>query len=186
MMFESPVWDPYSTEYAQHEDDCHASLDIVPQPRDRSINSISTERHSDFDKLLIAHSVQSTTLTRRKGTVTADELAKRWNISVEQGRHTIDCTTQLGVHDFTNTTTSRRMRNTNQQIKHWRLNAKVYTDTMFSGGIKSLQGYTFAQAYVTDFGWMTVYPMVSKADAHLTLDLLHHEYGIWSISYDHP
>jgi hypothetical protein len=50
---------------------------------------------------------------------------------------------------------------------------------MFSGGTKSLQGYTCAQVYVTDFSWMKVYPMVSKADAHLTLDLLHHEYGVF-------
>jgi hypothetical protein len=50
---------------------------------------------------------------------------------------------------------------------------------MFSGGVKSLHGYTCAQIYGTDFGWMKVYPMISKADAHLTLDLLHHEYGVF-------
>jgi hypothetical protein len=68
------------------------------------------------------------------------------------------------------------MRNTNQQLQYHHLNAKIYTDTMFSG-VKSLHGYTCAQVYVTDFGWMKVHLMVSKADAHLTLDLLHHEYG---------
>jgi hypothetical protein len=49
---------------------------------------------------------------------------------------------------------------------------------MFSG-CKSLQQNTCAQVYVTQFEWTRVYPMKSKKDAHLTLNLLHHQYGVF-------
>jgi hypothetical protein len=99
MTFDSPVWDPYSTEYAQHEEECLASLNVIPQPRDRTINTISTGLRSDFDELLLVHSIQSMSLARRKGTVSPEDLAKQWIIGLEQARRTIDRTTQLGVHD---------------------------------------------------------------------------------------
>jgi hypothetical protein len=103
---------------------------------------------------------------------------RRWKIGLDTVSHTIDRTTQLGVHDFTHTTAGRRLRNTNQQLQHRRLSAKVYTDTMFAHH-SSLQGNTMAQIYATDFGWVKVYPMVKKPDAHMTLVLLHHQYGVF-------
>jgi hypothetical protein len=82
------------------------------------------------------------------------------------------------VHDLTNTTAGRHLRNTNQQLKYRQLNAKIYTDTMFAHH-NSLQGNTMAQIYATDFGWVTAYPIAKKSDAHLTLNMLHHPYGVF-------
>jgi hypothetical protein len=45
--------------------------------------------------------------TRRKVTVTPEELAKRWIIGVETARRTIDQTTQRAMRDFTSTQGSR-------------------------------------------------------------------------------
>jgi hypothetical protein len=44
---------------------------------------------------------------------------------------------------------------------------------------KSLQGNTMAQIYATDFGLVHAYPMARRADAHLTLDLQHHDFGLF-------
>jgi hypothetical protein len=51
---------------------------------------------------------------------------------------------------------------------------------MFSK-IKSLKQNTCAQIYVTPFHWTRVYPMKSKSDAHLTLDLLHKDIGVFQV-----
>lgn len=45
--------------------------------------------------------------------------------------------------------------------------------------IPTLQRNTCAQIYSTSFQWTKVYPIRSRADAPLTLDLLHHEYGVF-------
>jgi hypothetical protein len=136
-----------------------------------------SSNRSEFDAAVAKLSIAETTSVRRKGTVRPDELARHWKI-VDTARRTIDRTTQMGVHDFTNTTAGQRLRNTNQQLKNCRLSAKVYTDTMFAHHT-SLQGNTMAQIYATVFGWVKAYPMVKKADAHLTLDLLHHQDGVF-------
>jgi hypothetical protein len=60
--------------------------------------------------------------------------------------------------------------------KHIR--AEVYTDTMFNR-VKSLRQNTCAQVYVTRFHWTKVYPMKTKSEAHLTLDMLHQDVGIF-------
>jgi hypothetical protein len=57
---------------------------------------------------------------RRKGTVSATDLATRWRIGLETAKRTIACTMQLGVHDFSLTTARRRLRNVNQQLKYRR------------------------------------------------------------------
>jgi hypothetical protein len=114
----------------------------------------------------------------QKGTVTAADHARRWHIGLDAAQRTIDRTTQLGVRDHSHSLGTRRLRHSTQQLKYRRLNSVVYTDTMFAG-CKSLQQNTCAQVYVTPFEWTRVYPIKSKKDAHLTLDLLHHQYGVF-------
>jgi hypothetical protein len=43
----------------------------------------------------------------------------------------------------------------------------------------SLQGNTMAQIYATDFRWVKAYPIAKKSDAHLTLNMIHHQYGVF-------
>jgi hypothetical protein len=176
MTLESPRWDPYDPEIARIEQVCRLKLGTAPVERNQRLQTLSVNQRTELDSRLAKLSLGTTTSIRRKGTVTPEELAKRWKIGLEAARRTIERMTQLGVHDFTHTTAGRRLRNVNQQLQYRRLNSTVYTDTMF-GDIKSLQGNTCAQIYATDFEWACVCPMKTKADAHLTLDMLHHQFG---------
>lgn len=97
-------------------------------------------------------------VSKRKGTVTPTELAKRWFIGVESARRTIERTTQRAVRDFAFTSGTRRLKHTAYQLKYKHLRASAYTDTMFSK-VKSLRQNTCAQVYVTSFHWSAVYPI---------------------------
>ena len=65
------------------------------------------------------------------------------------------------------------------QLKHRRLRANAYTDTMFAD-TKSLSQYTCAQIFCTDFNWVAFYPMHCKASAHLTLEQSIFDYGVFN------
>lgn len=111
----------------------------------------------------------SVAVSKRKGTVTPTDLARRWYIGVEAARRTIERTTQRAVRDFAFTSGIRRLKATAYQLKYRHLRASVYTDTMYSK-VKSLRQNTCAQIYVTSFYWCAVYPIQRQADAHYTLD----------------
>jgi hypothetical protein len=49
---------------ATMEDECRENLDLVPQPRDRKISSLSNDKLSDFDNCLVSFSTQSTSSIR--------------------------------------------------------------------------------------------------------------------------
>ena len=118
---------------------------------------------------------------RQKGTVLVDELAKRWHISLDVGKQTLEKTTQKGVRDYTDMKESRRLRHLMQQLAYKPLNAVCYTDTMFSKISPLTNKYTCAQVFSTNFEWVKIYPMRQKSEAHLTLDMLHHQYGAFRV-----
>jgi hypothetical protein len=189
MTYDSPEWDPYDCSLARVEQSLRTNLDLsldTPPPRVipavfAHLACISSVFSADFLPSLTRLTRfidSSTTSVRRKGTVTAADLARRWHIGLDAAQRTIDRTTQLGVRDYSHSLGTRRLRHSTQQLKYRRLNSVVYTDTMFSG-CRSLQQNTCAQVYVTPFEWTRVYPIKSKKDAHLTLDLLHHQYGVF-------
>ena len=71
------------------------------------------------------------------------------------------------------------MKHTSYQLKHRRLRADAYTDTMFAD-TKSLSQYTCAQIFCMDFNWVAFYPMHHKVDAHLALEQSIFEYGVFN------
>jgi hypothetical protein len=73
MTYESPVWDPYSDEYARLEDECRTQLDHLPPDHDCMIDKASSQQHSELNTKLIQLAFQSTTSVRRKGTVSPGE-----------------------------------------------------------------------------------------------------------------
>jgi Reverse transcriptase (RNA-dependent DNA polymerase) len=70
------------------------------------------------------------------------------------------------------------MKHTAHQLLYRHIRTSIYTDTMFSK-VKSLQQNHCAQVYITPFHYTKVYPMRSKAEAHLTLDKLHQDVGVF-------
>lgn len=83
--------------------------------------------------------------TRRKSAVTAEELARRWNIGIETARKIIQVTTQRGIRQAMHPMT-RRYRTDLMQNKYKRLNDTWYTDTMFLTH-KSIKGETCSQVF---------------------------------------
>jgi hypothetical protein len=186
-------WRPYDkqlsndelmlTKYDQHND---------PIPRIRQLSAIDTETEyygSVFDnhlfhhklnrKLLVAQSYIMSAVSNRRGTVTAAQLSSRWFIGLNAAQRTIDRTTQLGVRDFSLTKGYRQLKHTAHQLMYKQIRALVYTDTMFTK-VKSLRQNTCAQVFVTDFHWTCTYPMKTKSEAHLTLERLHKEVGVFN------
>jgi hypothetical protein len=187
---ESPAWDPYDSSWTKIEEELRgqlglaASLDFGLSPDRQACTSHITFEHTfdhKFQPFIQGLQLSETQSRRLKGTVTAEELAKRWKIGLDQARRTIERTTQLAVRDFTNTMGERRIRHSNEQLRYRRFATSCYTDTMF-GPVPSLYNrYTCAQVYCTDFDWVKLYPMTSKSEAHYTLDLLHSRYGVFQV-----
>ena len=116
---------------------------------------------------------------RRKGTIDPITLSSRWGIGIPTAEKTCAATTQLGVRDFSDSVGSKRLKHTAYQLKHRRLRADVYTDTLFSD-TKSLAQNTCGQIFATDFGWVQFYPMIRKKDTHATLERAFNDFGIFN------
>ena len=114
---------------------------------------------------------------KRKGFVSPEKLAKNWKIGLEVAKRTVEATTQLAVRDFTHTTGGRRLKPYAWVLKHRRLEAEVFSDTMF-GKVKSLRGNTCCQIFATAFHFVRAYPMASKKDAHYALDKFFEQIGV--------
>ena len=133
--------------------------------------------HPSLTSSTVSTSAMTANPTSRKGKVTADVLAKRWNIGLETARKTLQSTTQLAVRDFTHTTGGRRLKPYSYQLRYPRLNVEMYTDTLI-GRCTSLSGNKYAQVYATPFHWVCVDPIPLKSDAHLTLETLFRRVGV--------
>jgi hypothetical protein len=188
MTYASPEWNPHDETLDVDEEKLRQQLETIreiPHLRDRSISAITSSNRSDMAIQMKSHiyisQVDLVKTRRRKGTVQVEELAKRWHISLELAKRTIESTTQKGVRDFSHMLGSRRLRHLTQQLAYRPLKTICYTDTMFSKIPTLHNRYTCAQIYCTDFNWTKVYPMKTKADAHYTLDLLHHYFGAFQV-----
>jgi len=186
-MTNSRQWDPYDPTFEHVENELRElSYNPVREDRNRSISAVDRYLRSvcfadNFIQRLEASvrisSMNIDSKRKRKGFVSSIDLAKRWHVGLDAAKRTLDRTTQLAVRDFTLTQGGRRLKPTAYQLKHRRLNTPMYTDTMFAK-TKSLRQNTCAQIYATDFQWSKVYPLRSKADAHLSLDSLFSRVGI--------
>ena len=102
---------------------------------------------------------------------------KRWRRGFETAKQTIKATTQRGIRNVANPSLSRRFRTNDRQMRYNKLNANIFTDTLYAK-TKSFRGNKYAQAYGTDFKWARVHAMESKSDAHKTLKYLFARDGI--------
>ena len=71
----------------------------------------------------------STTLNKSK--LMAEDLSKRWGISLEAAANTINNTTQRGIRTVANPTISQRFRTNDQQLGYRRIMMTLFTDTGF-------------------------------------------------------
>lgn len=109
----------------------------------------------------------------RRCRVGPEQLAKRWNISLEQAQSTLKATTQENIRTPVSPLVRRFRTDLFPNVK--RLNDTFYSDTLFSKH-KSLNGNKCAQVFGSgDF--IYVHPMRSKGDAGEALQFFHEDVG---------
>ena len=108
----------------------------------------------------------------------ADFLAKIWCIKNEEAEKVLEQTTILLRQGAANDL-SRRYSTNDRAIRYKRIRSVFYTDTFFvtkSG--KSKRGNTCAQMFVSDKGFVMIYPMKSKGEFKDALKLFCKEVGV--------
>jgi len=99
-------------------------------------------------------------------TISFDFLSKIWNISEDLASKVLDQTTQLNRQGADNDL-SRHFSTNDRMLRYRRINSQFATDTFFvtAKGCSS-RGHTCMQIYVSDRGYVALYPMRSKGEIH--------------------
>ena len=91
--------------------------------------------------------------------VSAEMLAKIWRIPIDQAERTLDVTTQLNRQDA-NSSLSRNFGTNDRMLRYRRIKSHFFTDTFYvTGKAKSTRGNICVQLFVSDKGFVAVYPM---------------------------
>jgi hypothetical protein len=81
--------------------------------------------------------------------MTAEKIAKTWNIGLENAKKTLQCTTQKGIRN-TLYPIERRFRTKQAQLRYRQLSGRhgrFYTDTFFAS-VPSLNGIKMSHIYI--------------------------------------
>ena len=124
----------------------------------------------ELDRRLI-HAVKYET---RHSEVNAQEIAKKFQISLETAERTLQMTTQQGIRQAIHPLT-KRYRVDHLYLNRRKLPGKWYSDHMFSK-VKSLEGNTCAFV-ITKGEYTSITPMESKKYALRALHQMDHEVG---------
>jgi aspartate oxidase len=118
LTYESPIWDPYLTDFSRQEEkftdskgalvtrnSAHANIQMVTT-RDSTVSmvlssvSMSLEDKHLIDELEKTCNVSVAQSSNYRYKVMPEELAKRWNIGLSTAKRTLLATTQRGVKDI--------------------------------------------------------------------------------------
>lgn len=120
--------------------------------------------------------VHATTST--PSTVAADFLSKIWNISNDQASKAIKQNTHLFRQGADNDL-SRQYSTNDRMLRYKRIESQFFTDTFFvTKKGKSTRGNTCAQIFVSDKGYVSIYPMSSKSQFPDALQMFCKEVGV--------
>ncbi len=130
-------------------------------------------------KACVSSSISKVGVAKSKSSQQIDHmtLSKKWGISTEKARQTIQRTTQRGIRTVLHPSLSRRFRTNDRALRYRRLPHPVFGDTLIAG-TTSLQGNKYAEVFATSFGWSRAFPMQHKSDAHEALSLLFQRDGV--------
>jgi hypothetical protein len=103
-------------------------------------------------------------------------LARRWNISIEVTKRTLDVSTQTAVRD-TFAPSKRKVRKKAPWLHFPSITGDIYVDCMFSK-VSALQGFTGGSVYTNGLGYDRFYPWVRKAEHGDTIMSFIHDVGI--------
>ena len=108
--------------------------------------------------------------------VNPETLSRLWLVGLETARDTLRVTTQLGVRTIKHPA-QRRFRTALPHLRYPHLKGTWYADTLFFN-LKSVRGFNCAHVIGNGLGFTRFFPMVSKADAHLSLKAFIQDVGI--------
>ena len=98
-------------------------------------------------------------------------LAKKWGNSPKKAFNTIQHTTQHGVCTVFHASLSCQFRTNDHQLQYRRLPHYMYSDTLFATTVFR-RGNRCAHILATNFGWLCLFPLKLKCEAHEALSLL--------------
>ena len=105
-------------------------------------------------------------------------MSKIWNISNDAASKALAQSTQYCRHGASNAL-SRQYSTNDRMLRYKRINSQFYTDTFFvTGSTKSTRDNTCAQLFVSDKGFVAIYPMKSKGEFPSALKLFCKEIGV--------
>jgi hypothetical protein len=116
--------------------------------------------------------IKAVTSSKQDYAIGPDILARNWGIGLSAAKRTLQATTQSGVRTILNPTLSRRFRINDRQLRYRRIAHEVFTDTLETSVPSWHWQKRYAQVFATSFGWIRVYPMKKKSDAHEGLSLM--------------
>ena len=119
----------------------------------------------------------SSTASKPNG-VTPAFLAKIWHIKHDEAVNTLKQSSQV-QHQGSGNALSRHFSTNDRMLRYRRLDSMFYTNTFFvTKAGKSTRGFTCAQLFVTDKGYVALYPMKTKGDFHLALKQFCKDVGV--------
>ena len=153
-----------------------------------TIGSMSLNRPVDINDIFLQNDIQSDTyFSANTSDVQADQLskikpdflAKIWSINESLAQGALESNTHLNRQSG-DSSLSRQFSTNDRMLRYKRINSMFFTDTFFAkGDAKSRpRGSTCMQIFVSDKGYVSVYPMKLKSDFKNCLHLFCKEIGV--------
>ena len=134
----------------------HKPLTLTTEELEESLSSV-------LDEPEITAIVQAVAASKSQG-ATSDQLSKLWMINDELAQGAVDQNTQLARHSSDNIL-SKQISTNDRMLRYKRIQSVFYSDTMFAKPkAKSLRGNKCCQVFVSDKGFVAVYPMKTQSE----------------------
>ena len=112
-------------------------------------------------------------------TTDAKRIARRWQISYETAKKVVNSTTRLCKRNTSDISLNRRYSNNDRMLRYPRVRAITFTDTLLtSKRCVSIRGFTCAQIFATEFGFIFASPMKKRAELPKALKLFFKDIGV--------
>jgi hypothetical protein len=182
-------WEPYKLALGDEEDETPSQqlnqyslkptardpIELRQNVNDRFIQALQSSLLEDVgaeihEADVIAHEAQQRAVhaiscNQRQTMITKESLARRWYTGLESARWTLLATMQEGMRFVEGPI---RLKTSQAHLRFPSLVITLYSDTLFSH-LRSVRGYTCAQIFMDGHGFVRVYPMKSKSEAHHAL-----------------
>jgi len=161
---------------------CREPLELTEGLGPRLIQALETHVHEmeggchEADVIAHSHELYMLKSDAKQSMITKESLAQRWFIGLEAANRTLTASTQEGMR-FVEGPIERRLRTSQAHMRFPSLVFTLYSDTLFSH-VRSVRGFTCAQIFTDGHGFVRVYPMKGKSEAHHALMHFIHDVGV--------